>query len=59
MGPPNSRDTKIKQEMAMNSLPPIITWALENYKLPKLKDLYKALYKIYVISTKHNTIKSY
>ena len=43
----------------MNSLPPIINWALENYKLPKTKDLHKALYKIYVISTKHNTIKSY
>ena len=44
MQPPNSGDTKINQEMAMNSLPPIINSTLENHKLPKIKDLYKVLY---------------
>ena len=58
MGPPNFGDTKIKQEIAVNPLPRII-FHLENDKLHRIKDLYKALYKISVISIKYNTIKLY
>ena len=31
---------------------------LENHKLHRIKDLYKALYKISMISIKYNTIRS-
>ena len=56
--PPNFGDTKIKQEIAMNPLPRIIS-ILKNHKLHRTKDLYKAFYKISMISIQYNRIKSY
>ena len=58
MGLPIFWNTKIKQEIAVNPLPRII-FNLENHKLNRTKDLYKALYRISMISIKYDTIKSY
>ena len=48
MRPPNFGDTELRS-----------FYILENHKLHRTKDLYKALYKISMISIKYNTIKSY
>ena len=53
MRPPHFSDTKIKQEIAVNPFS-----ILENHELDRMKDLYKALYKISMISIEYNTIKS-
>ena len=58
MQPPNFEDTKLKQDIAVNPLPRII-FISENYKLHRIKDLYKSLHKIYMISIRYDAIKSY
>ena len=56
MRPASFGDTKLKQEIAMKPLPWIINSILEYHKLQRF---YKALCKIYMISIKYNTPKSY
>ena len=48
MRPPNFGDTELGS-----------FYILENHELNRTKDLYKALYKICMISIKYNTIKSH
>ena len=59
MRPPNFRETKIKQDIAVNPLPWIIFHFRKLYKLHRTIYLCKALYKISMISIQCNTIKSY
>ena len=59
MRPPNFGDVKIKAGDCRESITSDHFSILENHKLHKIIDRYKALYIISIIFIKYNTIKSY